>query len=185
MYADADLPDSEANNFAAALNMLELAKEARTVKDKKAWQALTDEAQRKFMAEILQPAGANYVKIGNILTRIENEYGAVDEESLTPEKLDELLTKDEQALILSFMEYNAALADAQVDACKKWLKHNHSVRSKGPDYWVDAILLRYLDGKDFTTGYDKRIDAVSVEDVRALLASLYEAGKVEYIIRKK
>ena len=116
MYADADLPDSEANNFAAALNMLELAKQARTVKDKKAWQALTDEAQRKFMAEILQPAGANYVKIGNILTRIEKEYGAVDEESLTPEKLDELLTKDEQALILSFMEYNAALADAQVDA---------------------------------------------------------------------
>lgn len=77
------------------------------------------------------------------------------------------------------------MTDAQVDACKKWLKHNHSVRSKGPDYWVDAILLRYLDGKDFTTGYDKRIDAVSVEDVRALLASLYEAGKVEYIIRKK
>ena len=73
----------------------------------------------------------------------------------------------------------------QVDACKKWLKHNRSVRSKKPEYWVNALLLRYLEGKDFTTGYDARIDAVSVDQVRALLSSLDNAGKVEYIIRRK
>ena len=77
------------------------------------------------------------------------------------------------------------MTDAQVDACKIWLKHNHSVHTKSPDYWVNAILLRYLEGKDFTTGYDNKIDEVSAEDVKALLMSLNEAGKVEYIIRKK
>ena len=77
------------------------------------------------------------------------------------------------------------MTDAQVDACKIWLKHNHAVRTKSPDYWVNAILLRYLEGKDFTTGYDNKIDEVSAEDVKTLLMSLAEAGKVEYIIRKK
>jgi hypothetical protein len=77
------------------------------------------------------------------------------------------------------------MTGAQMDACKAWLKHNNAVRTKSPDYWVNAILLRYLEGKDFTTGYDNKIDEVSAEEVKALLSSLYEAGKVEYIIRKK
>lgn len=79
----------------------------------------------------------------------------------------------------------SAITDAQVDVCKTWLKHNNDVRTKSPEYWVNAILLRYLEGKDFTTGYDNKIDEVSAEDVRALLKSLDEAGKVEYIIRRK
>ena len=57
--------------------------------------------------------------------------------------------------------------------------------TQSPEYWVNAILLRYLEGKDFTIGYDNKIDEVSAEDVRALLKSLDEAGKVEYIIRRK
>jgi hypothetical protein len=77
------------------------------------------------------------------------------------------------------------MTGAQMDACKAWLKHNNAIRTKSPDYWVNAILLRYLEGKDFTTGYDNKIDEVSAEEVKALLSSLYEAGKVEYIIRKK
>ena len=74
---------------------------------------------------------------------------------------------------------------AQVNACKAWLKHDRSVRIKSPDYWVNAVLLRYLEGKDFTSGYDKKLDAVSAEDVKKLLSSLNQSGKVEYIIRKK
>ncbi len=77
------------------------------------------------------------------------------------------------------------MTSAQVDACKALLKHDRAVRAKSPDYWVDALLLRHLDGKDFTTGYDKKLDGVSVQDVRDLLSSLNDSGKVEYIIRKK
>ena len=74
------------------------------------------------------------------------------------------------------------LTDAQVDACKVWLKHNRSVRSSKPEFWVNALLLRYLEGKDFTSGYEARVDKVSAESVKALLESLNGSGKVEYII---
>jgi hypothetical protein len=77
------------------------------------------------------------------------------------------------------------ITDAQVNTCKEWLKHNRSVRVKSPDYWVNALLLRHLEGKDFTTGYDKKLDGVSTDHVRALLSSVNDSGKVEYIKRKK
>lgn len=77
------------------------------------------------------------------------------------------------------------ITDAQVNTCKVWLKHNRSVRVKSPDYWVNALLLRHLEGKDFTTGYDKKLDGVSTDHVRALLSSVNDSGKVEYIKRKK
>jgi predicted Zn-dependent peptidase len=79
----------------------------------------------------------------------------------------------------------AEITDVQVDACKTWLKHNRQVKEKSPEYWVNALLFRYLDGKDFTTGYAANVDAVSSEDVIDLLMSLNKSGKVEYIIRKK
>jgi hypothetical protein len=77
------------------------------------------------------------------------------------------------------------VADSQLDACKQWLKNNHALQMKSPQYWVNAMMLRYLEGKDLTTGYDKEIDAVTTDMVKSLLVSLNDASKVEYIIRKK
>lgn len=77
------------------------------------------------------------------------------------------------------------VADSQLDACKQWLKNNHALQMKSPQYWVNAMMLRYLEGKDLTTGYDKEIDAVTTDMVKSLLVSLNDASKVEYIIRNK
>ena len=77
------------------------------------------------------------------------------------------------------------ITDAQVKACKDWVKNNRVVRASKPEYWVNALLQRYLEGKDFTTGYAARIDKVTAENVRSLISSLNGAGKVEYIIRRK
>ena len=79
----------------------------------------------------------------------------------------------------------ADFTDVQVNACKTWLKHNHQVRMNSPEYWVNALLVRYLEGKDFTTGYDAKIDEVTSDEVKSLLLSLNKSGKVEYIIRRK
>lgn len=79
----------------------------------------------------------------------------------------------------------ASIVDSQMNACKQWLKNNHSLRMKNPQYWVNAMLSRYLNGKDLTTGYDKEMDNVTADMVKSLLASLNAASKVEYIIRKK
>lgn len=87
----------------------------------------------------------------------------------------------------------AALADPQsVDISKEdlasykaMLKKHVAERKKSPEYWQDAISMRYLGGKDFTTGCDARIDAVTVSKVRELLSSLVNGSRVEYITSKR
>ena len=43
--------------------------------------------------------------------------------------------------------------------------------------------VRHLDGKDLTTGYASRIDAVKASDVQAVLDLLESGSKVEYVIK--
>ena len=54
-----------------------------------------------------------------------------------------------------------------------------------PEYWIDAINLRYLDGKDFTTGAEAKIKAVTGSKIIALLSSLETNSKIEYVITGK
>ena len=77
------------------------------------------------------------------------------------------------------------VTDATVKAYKEWLKNDVTYRMKTPDYWVNAISRRQLEGKDFTTDYKARIDAVNTDKVKQILISLNNASKVEYIIRTK
>ena len=73
----------------------------------------------------------------------------------------------------------------ELGAYKALLKKYISERKKNPEYWLHAVSMRYLDGKDFTTGCDAKIDAVTVDKVKTLLASLVNGSKVEYIISRK
>ena len=77
------------------------------------------------------------------------------------------------------------LTKEELDAYKALLKKDIAERKKTPEYWLQRIGMRYLDGKDFTTGCDAKIDAVTADKVKALLASLVNGSKVEYIINRK
>lgn len=68
---------------------------------------------------------------------------------------------------------------------KDRLKNMISIEMKDPAYWVDAIVLRYLDGKDLSTNYASKIDAVNASRVRSVLAMLDAGSKVEYVTSKK
>lgn len=72
----------------------------------------------------------------------------------------------------------------ELSAYKDVLKGELAVRSKEPEYWTHALVMRYLDGKDLTSGYEAKIDSVSPAKVRSILASLAGASMVEYIITK-
>lgn len=76
------------------------------------------------------------------------------------------------------------ITDAELASYKNRLKHRIALEKGTPEYWRRAIERRYLDGKDFTTGCDARIDAVTAEDVRSLLGKLSEGSKAEYVIKK-
>ena len=77
------------------------------------------------------------------------------------------------------------ITNEELDMYKALLKKYMAERKKNPEYWLSAISTRYLDGKDFTTGCDARIDAVTADKVKALLGSLVNGSKVEYIISRK
>ena len=76
------------------------------------------------------------------------------------------------------------VTEEDVAKYKALLKGRIEVKMTDPRYWTRAVTMRYLDGKDLTTGYQTKIDAVTPEKVKALLASLSDAGRVEYIIEK-
>lgn len=49
-----------------------------------------------------------------------------------------------------------------------------------PDGMIDALLLRYSEGKDFMAGYKAKLDAVKPEMVKEVLSSLSDGGRVDY-----
>jgi hypothetical protein len=79
---------------------------------------------------------------------------------------------------------NLEVTDDLLKIYKASLKNEIATRMNDPLYWTNAIAVRYLDGKDWTTNYQSKIDAVTVSQVKAILASLDEGCKVEYITRK-
>lgn len=80
---------------------------------------------------------------------------------------------------------NAEVSDQDMKAFKAQLKDRIKLEMNDPYYWLNAISRRQLSGKDFTTGYGGKTDAVTSVKVKWILSSLDKGSKVEYIIRKK
>ena len=74
------------------------------------------------------------------------------------------------------------ISDSFLAASKEYLKNLIAGRMHEPLYWVDAIAKRYLDGKDFTTSYAAKIDAVTADKINLMLLALNEGTKVEYVV---
>ncbi len=77
------------------------------------------------------------------------------------------------------------VSDDELNAWKAMLKHQVALEMKSPAYWIEAIALRYLIGKDLSTGYEAKIDAVTADKVKSVLAGLGTGCKVEYVTIKK
>ena len=75
------------------------------------------------------------------------------------------------------------ISDPYLAASKEYLKNLIAGRMQEPLYWVDAIAKRYLDGKDFTTSYAAKIDAVTADKINLMLLALNEGAKVEYVVK--
>lgn len=75
------------------------------------------------------------------------------------------------------------ISDSFVAVSKEYVKNLIAGRMQEPLYWVDAMAKRYLDGKDFTTAYAAKIDAVTADKVNLMLLALNEGAKVEYVVK--
>ena len=72
--------------------------------------------------------------------------------------------------------------DADIAVFKSQLKGALTLEMEDPFYWLNVISRRQLAGKDFTTNYNAKIDAVTTAKVKAILESLKKGTRVEYII---
>lgn len=82
-----------------------------------------------------------------------------------------------------FADMSAVQIDDDVLASYKSLLERRVVTEKAfPQYWIGAINLRYIDGKDFTTGAEDRIKTVTGNNIKKLLATLGSSSRIEYEI---
>ncbi len=85
-------------------------------------------------------------------------------------------------VLLSDCENN--VTDAELKSCKEYIKNKHTLQKQTVGYWLRAIPLRHLEGKDFTTGIDAKIDAVSKQALQQVFRSLGNGAGIEYTIIK-
>ena len=74
---------------------------------------------------------------------------------------------------------------ADVEMFKTQLKERIKTEMKEPFYWLNVISRRYLAGKDFTSGYEARINSVNADKVKSVLSGLGDGTRVEYIISER
>lgn len=117
----------------------------------------------------------------NVMITLEeaSEYGFSSAEKLTGA---DVALKNLRDVLAGLPELEVKEDD--VAKYKSVLKGRMAIEMQEPQYWTRAVAMRYMDGKNFTTGYEGKIDAVTADRVSALLASLADASRVEYIIRK-
>lgn len=77
------------------------------------------------------------------------------------------------------------ITDEELNAYKAYVKNAYARQIQQPEYWLRVIPLRHMEGKDFTTGYESKIDAVSLEMLHNVFKALNEGAGIEYITTKK
>ena len=96
--------------YQSALKLLKKAEQARESVWKGVGGSIADFAKEKVLDTASQSDIEMYNEVGDILTRLEAKIGNLD--NVTEEDIEQNLSKDEQALIRAFYEYNAALQSA-------------------------------------------------------------------------
>lgn len=74
------------------------------------------------------------------------------------------------------------ISDSDLAMYKTSLKNSLESRQADPEYWVDVISRRFADSKDLHTDYSAKIDDVTADQVRSVIAALNGSGKVEYAV---
>lgn len=74
------------------------------------------------------------------------------------------------------------LSKEDFNAFKEELQNDFQESLQDTEHVIDAVLIRYAEGKDFVTGFKEALKSVTPEKVRSLLGTLASGASVEYII---
>ena len=94
--------------------------------------------------------------------------------------------REEMAQLRKMLEECASgVTDAELRFCKEFLKNSYRLQIQTPEYWLRVIPLRHMEGKDFTTGFDAKIDAVTPQVLEHVFRAMHNGAGMEYISTKK
>ena len=74
------------------------------------------------------------------------------------------------------------VSESEIKAFKEELLNAFDKNMKQPETVIDAVMVRYSDGKDLVSGYKNAVKSVSAAKVREILRQLSEGAGVEYVI---
>ncbi|MBR1927667.1 MAG: insulinase family protein [Bacteroidales bacterium] len=93
----------------------------------------------------------------------------------------------EKALAVAAKTIETVLSDpvsaVELSSCKALLSNEYSISLSDPSTYVDVILMRYSSGKDVLTNYTEKINGISADKVKDVLAGLSEGMRVEYVVK--
>jgi hypothetical protein len=94
--------------------------------------------------------------------------------------------REEVALLKEILhDCRENITEEELHAYKEYVKNTYRLHLERPEYWLRVIPLRHLEGKDFTTGYAAKIDAVSKGMLQDVFKHLHNGAGIDYIITKK
>ena len=74
--------------------------------------------------------------------------------------------------------------EAVLNAYKSRLCNEQDAVVKSAEYWRDALVTRYADGRDFSTKINERMNSVTADHVRDVMKRIVEGSRVEYVVMK-
>lgn len=76
------------------------------------------------------------------------------------------------------------VTDAELASYKALLKQRIKRRLSDPMYWYEIFEQRYVEGKDYYSSYEAKIDSITKDDIKQMLQMLSDGARVEYVIEK-
>lgn len=76
------------------------------------------------------------------------------------------------------------VSDAGMSFYRQKLSNEILSSEADPWHWIELVNLRYADGKDLNSKWQSKVNAVSAEQVRQIIAALEAGSKVEYIVNR-
>ena len=92
-----------------------------------------------------------------------------------------------QALLAAREALDAALSrpisKEEMSACQALLSNEYANSLAVPENYLDAVLLRYSNGKDVLTDYAGRIRSVNADRVKEVFSALSDGLRIEYVVK--
>ena len=76
------------------------------------------------------------------------------------------------------------ITDAELASYKALLKQKIKRETAYPSFWYETLAFRYVEGKDYHSSYESKIDAITKDKVKAMLELLSKGSRIEYVIER-